>query len=127
MITIEEMEKFSQGFFESHFKSILRRSVNARELFSVLDHNNDGQVSYSEFLTGAADKAKLLNEEHLRAAFNLLDRNGDGYIQIEELKWRFSYLSLQGIRSQKNVCDDNQWDLILQDFAGSADGNISFE
>lgn len=42
MIDLEEMEAFSDGVFENQFESLLGRTVNSRELFSILDHNNDG-------------------------------------------------------------------------------------
>jgi len=65
-----------------------------------LDHNNDGKISYHEFMAGACDKASLNNEETLRMAFNVLDRDSDGYLSLEELKWRFSYFNKDGLVSE---------------------------
>ncbi len=67
------------------------RAVKPRELFSILDQNNDGKVSYAEFLAGASDKATLLNEERLRMAFNVLDMDNSGTIGAEEIRWRFTF------------------------------------
>ena len=39
---MEEMQAFSNGVFENQFESLFGRSVNGRELFSIMDHNNDG-------------------------------------------------------------------------------------
>ena len=41
-ITQEEMEAYSRGVFENQFESIMGRSMNWRELFSILDQNKDG-------------------------------------------------------------------------------------
>ena len=99
-IELEEMQDFSSGIFENQFESAFGRSANWRELFSIMDHNNDGQVSYQEFLTGACNKAELMNEETLREAFNILDRNEDGFLDLEEFKWRFSYVNMEGLTSE---------------------------
>ena len=40
------MEAYSHGVFENQFASIMGRKVNWRELFSIMDQNNDGKVSY---------------------------------------------------------------------------------
>lgn len=79
---------------------MLGRSVNLKEMFSILDLNGDGKISYHEFMTGAYDKATLVNEETLRMAFNVLDRDGDGFLSIEEIKWRFSYFNKDGLVSE---------------------------
>ena len=92
----EEMEAISSGVLEDEFKSMMGRQVNWREIFSILDQNNDGLISYAEFLAGATDKASLLNEEHLRMAFDTMDLNGDGQVTIDEMKWRFGSTNFQG-------------------------------
>ena len=56
------MEAYSHGVFENQFASIMGRKVNWRELFSIMDQNNDGKVSYQEFCAGAVSKSELLNE-----------------------------------------------------------------
>ena len=81
----------------NQFKSEIGRNVSWREMFSLMDHNGDGKISFHEFLTGATNKAHLLNEETLDKAFNLLDRDGDGYLEANDLKWRFSYFNKDGI------------------------------
>ena len=74
------MEAYSHGVFENQFASIMGRKVNWRELFSIMDQNNDGKVSYQEFCAGAISKSELLNDEYLRMAYNVLDRDGDGRV-----------------------------------------------
>jgi Ca2+-binding EF-hand superfamily protein len=43
------------------------------ELLSEVDFNNDGTISFSEFLTVTVKKEKLLSEETLKKAFDLFD------------------------------------------------------
>ena len=125
-ITADEMEAYSRGIFENQYESLLGRTVNWRELFSMLDQNNDGKVSYNEFLAGASDKAALLNEEQLRKAFKVLDRDNDGRVGIEEIRSRFSSeVSLKG--NPEINTDDTFWDKLLEDLDPERSGFISFE
>jgi len=54
-----------------------------------LDKDGNGYIDYTEFITGAIDKATVLNIENLTAAFQLLDADGSGSISIDELKAAF--------------------------------------
>ena len=54
-------------------------------MISAVDSNGDGLIDYDEFMTAAANRAKLLNKENLKAAFKVLDANGDGKITPDEL------------------------------------------
>ena len=51
-----------------------------------LDKNCNGLVDYTEFLTAAADKVRLLNEKNLKFAFNMIDKDADGNMTKEELR-----------------------------------------
>lgn len=46
------------------------------------DTNGDGNVDYSEFLTAAFDKVKLITEPNLEKAFKIFDKDGDGSISM---------------------------------------------
>ena len=50
------------------------------------DVNNDGLISYEEFIQAAIDHKTLLNEKNIKEVFNIFDLNGDGFITLEELK-----------------------------------------
>jgi Ca2+-binding EF-hand superfamily protein len=43
------------------------------EVLSEVDFNNDGTISFSEFMTVTVKKEKLLSEEMLKKAFDLFD------------------------------------------------------
>jgi|LauGreDrversion4_2_1035121.scaffolds.fasta_scaffold1371486_1 Ca2+-binding EF-hand superfamily protein len=55
----------------------------------TMDSNQDGIITWEEFVTAAIKKVSLLNERNMRAAFNVLDENGDKKITPDELKRRF--------------------------------------
>jgi calcium-dependent protein kinase len=44
-----------------------------KEVLEEVDFNNDGTISFSEFLTVTIKKERLLSEETLKKAFDLFD------------------------------------------------------
>lgn len=51
---------------------------DVRRILQSTDSNNDGTIDFTEFLTAAFDKKKLLSEENLRRAFAVFDKDGNG-------------------------------------------------
>lgn len=58
-------------------------------MMKAADVNNDGHIDYTEFITAAFDKQKLLSEEKVRQAFDLFDTDEDGGISTDELRATF--------------------------------------
>ena len=54
-------------------------------MMAAADSNSDGRVDYTEFVTAAYDRVKLLSQRNITRAFNMFDKNGDGQITEEEL------------------------------------------
>ena len=48
------------------------------EILESLDKNRNGVIDYTEFLTAASNKEKLLTDKNLRFAFRMFDKDGDG-------------------------------------------------
>lgn len=44
-----------------------------QELFGKMDMDNNGFISFNEFVVAAADKQKLLSERNLEMAFSRID------------------------------------------------------
>jgi calcium-dependent protein kinase len=55
-------------------------------LIEQLDTNNDGKIDYSEFISAAVNRARLLSQQNLEVAFQMFDTDGNGYISVRELK-----------------------------------------
>ena len=72
--------------FGKDFINIYGELPDWRQIFKSLDTNQDGKISFQQFMVGAFDKPRILNDANLRVAFNLLDRNGDGKIMKEEVR-----------------------------------------
>lgn len=83
------------------------------ELMKSLDKDGNGIIDYTEFITGAIDKATVLNVENLTAAFKLLDADGSGFISIDELKAAFD---------SHGDKDDSMWAEIMAEVDVNKDG-----
>lgn len=54
------------------------------------DSNNDGKVSYNEFVAAAADRTSVIQKQNLDKAFKMFDADNNGFITIDELKAAFA-------------------------------------
>ena len=45
---------------------------------------------------------------------------------LEEFKWRFSYINMEGLKSELSVTDEI-WSAFMTDLAGDNDGKISYD
>ena len=75
-------------------------------------------VDYTEFITAAANKQKLLNEQNLKFAFDAIDLSHDGSISREELKQRFNILKSH---------EDKLWDQIFREVDMNRDDKITYD
>lgn len=60
------------------------------EILRAADSNNDGKVSYNEFITAAADRTAVVQKKNLDKAFKMFDADNNGFITIDELKAAFA-------------------------------------
>jgi len=56
------------------------------DLFSKIDSDHTGLISYSEFISASLSTSVHLNEERLAAAFDKLDPDKSGFIDAQELR-----------------------------------------
>ena len=85
----------------------------------ALDKNHNKVIDYSEFLTAAVSKSRLLSHENLLKAFKLFDHDGDGTISIDELK---SIFESNGTKKEEKL-----WIQIMKEVDTNQDGVINFE
>ena len=76
------------NYTEEEIESIIRR----------VDYDNNGEINYSEFLSGTIDQ-KLINETNLFQLFKFLDAFNTNYLTKESLAWTFQ-------RAGKNITED---------------------
>lgn len=75
-------------------------------------------IDYTEFLTAATDKNKLLSEENLHFAFSMFDTNRNNKIDRQELKAIFETAETK---------DEQLWNQIFDEVDINNDGEIEFE
>ncbi|XP_077213891.1 calcium-dependent protein kinase 3-like isoform X2 [Tasmannia lanceolata] len=104
-----------------------------KEMFRMMDTDNDGVVSFEELKSGLQKfgshlaesevqmfiEARMANDEHLRKAFSYFDKDGNGYIELEELR---EALVEDGAADSADVADD-----IFQEVDTDKDGRISYD
>ncbi len=113
VITKEELFKGMEDCFDG---KVTHEEVD--KIFGNIDYDNNGTISFDEFVKAAIDKKKLLTEEKLKAAFALFDRNGDGDIEAKELK---------EVIGDDNNNEDNIWDQMIKEVDLDGNGVIDFE
>ena len=91
-----------------------------RRMMEAADTNNDGQIDYTEFITAAFDKQKLLQREKIQQAFNLFDTDEDGGISTEELRAAFDNPGTAEKGAQF-------WEEVMDQVDENKDGFISFQ
>ena len=109
-------DELFRGMEECFGDKITREEVD--QIFSNIDYDNNGTISFDEFVKAAIDKKKLLTEEKMKAAFSLFDRNGDGDIEAKELK--------EVIGDDNNI-DNNIWLQMIQEVDLDGNGVIDFD
>ena len=109
-------EDLFRGMDECFDHKITKEEVE--QIFSNIDYDNNGTISFDEFLKAAIDKKKLLTEEKLKAAFALFDMNGDGDIEAKEL---------QGVMGENNDIQGDIWAKMIAEVDLDGNGVIDFE
>lgn len=88
-----------------------------QQILEALDKDCNNYIDYTEFLTAAVSKEKLLTKQNLRTAFNLFDTDRSGQITLEELKKVFD---MSGRK------DAAMWAQIMEEVDQDKDGQISY-
>lgn len=123
-----ELDSNKSGLIEPHeFFDVeeLKSNPIVQRVISVFDLNQDGKISFYEFILGLGTLADQSNEEEkLRFAFEIYDANKDGFISNGDL---FSTLKLFVGNNLKDIHIQQLVDrtIIAADIDG--DGKISYE
>lgn len=87
------------------------------DIFKQVDFNDDGFLSYTEFMSVNSKNKKQFNNEMFKKAFEMFDLDGNGYITKEELAEKFP----------AKIEVDDTWENIINKVDKDGDGRINFE
>lgn len=110
-LTVEELKKGLQ-------RLSIRQDAGA--LMTILDLDQDGMVSYTEFLAGALRLEEKNAERLLRYAFHVFDVDGDGFIDEQELR-----LMLSGDGMSFDLPDGQTVEQVMEEIS-KGEGRINF-
>ena len=92
---------------------------NIDGLIKNIDSDNNGFITFEEFLIASINKEKILTEKNLKMAFDVFDRDKNGGISHEELKY---------ILGEYNPnAREYLWKKMIQQIDLNQDGQISYE
>ena len=100
------------------------REVDVRKILRATDTDKDGQIDFTEFLTAAFDKSKLLSEENLKRAFDFFDKDRSGTLTKEEI---MEALCASDINIPKSVNSEDFWGDLMASVDKNNDGVITYE
>ena len=78
-LDLQEFEQALNAF------GIFVKKVELQALMKYYDVNQDGNVSYDEFLNGLKDELTERRLNMVKKAFAMMDKNGGGSIQIDDI------------------------------------------
>ena len=90
-------------------------------IFKYFDKNNDGKLSYDEFLRGVRGDMNANRKQFVAIAFKKLDKTGNGIVDIQDLvntydvSFHPKYKS--GEMSKNDILNEfmSQWDTVVKD------------
>lgn len=90
--------------------------AQANAIMDSVDLDSNGYINYTEFLSAATNKSKLLSTQNLLAAFDKFDKDSSGAISCDELK------AVIGI-----VAGENIWESLINEADTNGDGMVDFQ
>ena len=82
-------------------------------MFSILDLDDSGLISYDEFLSAMISSKKILTDERLEKAFKMFDKDNSGKLSVHEI------ISIFG-------GDEESWKKVIEQIDLNQDGEVDF-
>jgi calcium-dependent protein kinase len=112
LISKEELYETLQSYYPD-----IEAEKMVSDIFKQVDFNDDGYLSYTEFMAVNSKNKKNFNNEMFKKAFEMFDLDGNGYITKEELAEKFS--------SKMEV--EDTWENIINKVDKDGDGRINID
>ena len=84
-LTIDELK----AGIQEQMGSFYFKRTDWDQVLVSMDTNGDGRIDFTEFISAAYDRSKLLCRENLKIAFKMFDLDGNGSITKDELRQVF--------------------------------------
>ena len=120
-------EEITQAMDQFSSESQLGEDLNWKKIIKKCDTDQDGKISFEEFLTAASDRRKILNKQYLKEAFDVMDIDGDGRIEAFEVKACFAKGKMGDFQAQGVGLEDAFYDKIIKSIDINNDGFVTFE
>ena len=88
-----------------------------KELFDLIDVDQNGKIDYTEFLASTIQKKNYLRNERLLEAFSVFDKDNSGQITKEEL--------LEALKAEKS--QEIEVEKYIQAVDKNGDGKIDYK
>ena len=114
-------EEFVKGLtnIESNTKINFKIDTSFENLIKNIDSDNNGFITFEEFLIASINKEKILTEKNLKMAFDVFDSDKNGCISHDELKY---------ILGEYNPnANEYLWKKMIEQIDLNKDGQISYE
>ena len=114
-------EEFVTGLtnIDINFNLNIKEEESLNSLIKNIDSDNNGYITFEEFLIASVNKEKILTENNLKMAFDVFDRDKNGCISHDELKY---------ILGEYNPnAKEYLWKKMIQQIDSNKDGQISYE
>ena len=82
-------------------------------IFSNLDLDGSGQISYNEFLSAMINNKKIITDERLEKAFKMFDKDNNGRLSVDEI------ISVFG-------GDKESWKKVISEIDLNKDGEVDY-
>ncbi|CAD8059270.1 unnamed protein product [Paramecium sonneborni] len=99
------------------FNDELKAKHLVDDIFTQIDQNNSGKISYTEFLVASSKQNTLLSKTKIDQAFKMFDKDGNGQITKQEL---------QDIMCGIDI-DNSAWAQIISQCDKNGDGIIQYD
>ena len=109
--------EFLQAFWDYGFKDM--SEIELDSILSYVDSDQNGFVTFQEFVVASVFPEDILHPDILQQAFNAFDADGSGALELDELK---AILQTEG----KEILE-TEWEAIVAQVDDDGSGEISLE